>query len=172
MAREPENEEVQQSETAVEKRGFPLKWLILGAFVLLLGGGALFSWQSGLFAQFSGNSIEDFGTKITKKKGVVDIGPMYALEPFVVNLNEPLGKRYLKAKLELELAKESTRFEIDRRLPQFRDAVLTLLSGKEFEEISDLTGKYQLRMEILSVLNSLLTTGRIQNLYFTEFIVQ
>jgi flagellar protein FliL len=171
MAREPENEEIQQSEKAVEKRGFPVKWLILGAFVLLLGGGVVFSWQSGLLAPFSGN-VEEFGTKITKKKGTDDIGPMYALEPFVVNLNESFGKRYLKAKLELELAKEDTRLEIDRRLPQFRDAVLTLLSGKEFEEISDLTGKYQLRVEILSVLNSLLTTGRIQNLYFTEFIVQ
>ena len=94
------------------------------------------------------------------------------MSDFIVNLNEPLGRRYLKAKVELELDGNSVKVEIDKRLPQLRDGILTMLSGKTYSDISDLTGKFQLRAEILSLLNGYLTTGKIKNVYFTEFIVQ
>ncbi|RLB21216.1 MAG: flagellar basal body protein FliL, partial [Deltaproteobacteria bacterium] len=62
--------------------------------------------------------------------------------------------------------------EMDKRLPQLRDAILTLLSSKTFKDIGDLSGKYQLRAEILATLNRYLKTGKVNNVYFTEFIVQ
>jgi len=38
--------------------------------------------------------------------------------------------------------------------------------------VSDLSGKYQLRAEILGMVNGYLKTGKVRNVYFTEFIVQ
>ena len=96
----------------------------------------------------------------------------YGAFNFLVNLNEPQGKRYLKAKVSLELDKENVQVELEKRLPQIRDAVLTMLSSKAYNDISDLTGKYQLRAELISMINSYLKTGKIANVYFTEFIVQ
>ena len=100
------------------------------------------------------------------------MGPVYNMETFLVNLNEPQGKRYLKAKVTIELDTENVQVELERRLPQIRDGVLTMLSSKAYSDISDLTGKYQLRAELISIINSYLKTGKIANVYFTEFIVQ
>jgi flagellar FliL protein len=94
------------------------------------------------------------------------------MKTYIVNLIDPRGKRYLKTKIELELNNETLKEEIDKRLPQLRDSVLTTLSSKSYEDISTLEGKYQLRAEIVALLNQYLKSGQITNLYFTEFIVQ
>ena len=74
--------------------------------------------------------------------------------------------------MELELNADAVRVEIDRRMPQFKDTILTLLSSKTYEDVSSLEGKLQLRAEMISMLNRYLQSGSIENIYFTEFIVQ
>ena len=104
--------------------------------------------------------------------GAGNIGPIFPMNTFIVNLVGRQGKNYLKVKLELELENESVTEIINRRLPQFRDAVITMLSNKGIEEINTLEGKFQLRAEILSQLNQFLQAGKIINVYFTDFIIQ
>lgn len=164
------NEETLLEENGAKagKSGLPMK-LILGVFLvlILLGGGTLVL-KSGLISG-GGNAAE----ATPAEEGVTtDIGPIYPLETFIVNLADPRGKKYLKTKLELELDKPVVVQEIDQRLPQFRDTILTILSSKSFEEIQQLEGKYQLRAEVMAMLNQYLTSGEITNIYFTEFIVQ
>ena len=150
------------------KGGLAMK-LILGVFLvlILLAGGALVL-KSGLISG-GGGAAEAVPTQ---EGTTTDIGPIYPLETFIVNLADPRGKKYLKAKLELELDNPFVVQEIDQRLPQFRDTILTILSSKSFEDIRQLEGKYQLRAEVMSMLNQYLTSGEITNIYFTEFIVQ
>jgi len=104
--------------------------------------------------------------------GKSDIGPIYSLDTFIVNLVDPQGKKYLKVKMELELSSEELRMEVEKRLPQFKDTIITLLSSKTYEDVSSLEGKLQLRAELMAMLNQYLTSGSIVNIYFTEFIVQ
>ena len=47
-----------------------------------------------------------------------------------------------------------------------------MLSNKTHEDIKTLEGKYQLREEIISMLNQYLSSGKIKNVFFTDFIVQ
>jgi len=91
---------------------------------------------------------------------------------FVVNLIDPYGKKYLKVRMDLEMDQEKLKQEVDKRMPQFKDTILTLLSSKTFEDINSFEGKIQLRSEIMQMLNQFLRTGAITNIYFIEFIVQ
>lgn len=100
------------------------------------------------------------------------IGPMVEIEPFIVNILDEQGSRYLKAAITLEADIEPTVEEINQRMPQVKDAILLLVGNKTFGEVSDLQGKLQLRSEIRERLNKLLSAGRIQKIYFTEFVVQ
>lgn len=173
MAEEQENMEKDTQEPELQKRRFPVKVVVAGVVLLLFFGGGFLAWKKGLVGQvLGGGANASSSVKKVKKEGPAEIGPIYSLETFIVNLNEPLGRRYLKARIELELDSDVVRPEIDRRLPQFRDAILTTLSGKGYNDVSDLSGKFQLRAEIISVLNSYLKTGKIGNVYFTEFVVQ
>ena len=166
------DEEKQEQEESEKKKKFPFKLIILFTVGLLVIGGGVFLWKGGLLDKFIGQEGKAIAAKTGTSMEKNDIGPMFPMDTFIVNLVDPQGKRYLKLKLELELSVEELRPEVDRRMPQFKDTILTLLSSKSYEDVSSLEGKLQLRAEMMSMLNQYLESGRITNIYFTEFIVQ
>ncbi|MBW2302785.1 MAG: flagellar basal body-associated FliL family protein [Deltaproteobacteria bacterium] len=176
MAEKEEKDRTEESPEGggeeTQKKGLPLKLIIIvGLLVLLLAGGAI-AWKGGMLDRFTGGAEKAAETKKVVEAGKSDIGPIYSLDTFIVNLVDPQGKKYLKVKMELELSSEELRMEVEKRLPQFKDTIITLLSSKTYEDVSSLEGKLQLRAELMAMLNQYLTSGSIVNIYFTEFIVQ
>jgi flagellar FliL protein len=144
----------------------PINLIIIVILILCLFGGGTYVWKSGLISKNSDAAAHN------EQEEKQEMGPIYSLETFIVNLVGGRGKNYLKAKVELELDSEKSVSEINKRLPQIRDAILTMLSSKSNDDINTLEGKFQLRAEIISTLNQFLKTGRVKNVYFTVFIVQ
>jgi flagellar FliL protein len=62
--------------------------------------------------------------------------------------------------------------EVKERKPQINDAILTILSSKGIDDISDNTGREKLKDEIKKAVDSLLGYGKIERVYFTTFIMQ
>ena len=100
------------------------------------------------------------------------IGPLYALDTMIVNLADHGGKRYLRVTMALELSDPEAVATIESRLPQVRDAVLMILPTKKYDDVSTTEGKIALRSEVMEKINGLMTKGRVNNIYFTEFVVQ
>jgi flagellar protein FliL len=96
----------------------------------------------------------------------------YPLEPFIVNIYDGQEIRYLKMKVEFELANSGAKTELDAKVPPLRDAILILLTTKTMQEIQDLQGKNQLREQILGAVNKIVTAGKVTKVYFTDFVVQ
>lgn len=101
-----------------------------------------------------------------------NVGPMYPMNQFLVNLLSDSGSRYLKMELNLELSEEKLAAEIDQKKPLIRDIVIRTLSSKTFEDISTSKGKERLKDELVRRINEVLRDGYIKNVYFTDFIVQ
>jgi len=101
-----------------------------------------------------------------------EIGPMFPLDTFTVNLLSESGRRYLKVQMNLELSGEELGAELDTRKAVIRDIIIRLLSSKSLEEISTSKGKEKLKDQIVDQLNMRLQDGKINNVYFTEFVVQ
>lgn len=100
------------------------------------------------------------------------IGPLYTLDTMIVNLSGHGGKRYLRVTMALELSDPEAVTTIESRLPQVRDAVLMILPTKKYEDVSTTDGKIALRNEVMEKINTLMTKGQVNNIYFTEFVVQ
>jgi flagellar FliL protein len=166
-----ENGTLEEAVALDAKKGLPMKLILVAVVLVVVLVAGILVLKSGLLSG-SSEGKEDAEKKAQAILAATDIGPIYTLETFIVNLADPRGKKYLKTKLELELNNPLVVQEIDQRLPQFRDTVLTILSSKTFEDVRQLEGKYQLRAEIMTMLNQFLKTGEITNIYFTEFIVQ
>jgi flagellar protein FliL len=160
-------DEESKPEEAPKRKKVPINLIIIVILGLCLIGGGVFVWKSGLFSK--GTEEADIETE-NKKQEL--IGPILTLDTFIVNLLGDRGKKYLKVKVELELDSEQTTAEITLRLPQIRDSILTMLSSKTNEDINTLEGKFQLRAEIIATINQYLKTGKIKNVYFTDFIIQ
>ncbi len=101
-----------------------------------------------------------------------DIGPQVNIEEFIVNIISGDSAHYVKASLTVELTNPEVKAEVEKRMPQMRDAILLLIGNKTYEELQDLQGKKQLKAELTSKINSFLKTGKVKAVYFTNFVVQ
>ncbi len=139
--------------------------------VLTLGGGkkGAAEGKSEAAATGSGHGGGHGGGGEAGKAGATTVFP---LEPFIVNIYDGQEARYLKLKVEFEMAGPEVKNEIDSRQAPLRDAILVLLTTKTLQEVQDLQGKNQLREEILTAVNKILPPGKVTRVYFTDFVVQ
>ena len=99
-------------------------------------------------------------------------GTTYPMEPFVVNIYDGQEIRYLKIKVEFELANPQAKAEMDAKVAPLRDSILILLTTKTMQEIQDLQGKNQLREQILGAVSKIVPASKVTKVYFTDFVVQ
>ena len=156
--------------------------IIIAAFLLMLGimgGGFFFMWKTmnNAVAQVQQNSGEADANE-SKPPEEAAIGPAYKMDTMIVNLADQDGKRYLRVTMEFEM-KPAEKVndnevieELEKRLPQIRDTILMILPTKKYADIATTQGKIALRDEIMAKVNAFLKKGQINNIYFTEFVVQ
>jgi flagellar FliL protein len=149
--------------------------IILGTVLLMMammGAGFFVLWNKMSATAAQVQNTEGAGQYVQEGEKEASIGPLYKMETLIVNLADQGGKRYLRVTMELELSSEEIVQEIEKRMPQLRDAILMILPTKQYADISSTQGKINLRDEILNKMNSYLKKGSISTIYFTEFVVQ
>lgn len=102
----------------------------------------------------------------------VNLGVMFPLDPFIVNLAGSGGKRFLKVTISLELSTPEVHAELKASIQKVTDSILVLLSSKSFEDVYSVQGKFKLKDEVTTRVNRFLVVGHIKDAYFTEFIIQ
>jgi flagellar FliL protein len=117
------------------------------------------------------SSQHSAGDNLENRK-LSDIGTLYPLDTFTVNLKSDAGRRYLKATMSLELDNPELSHELDAKAPVLRDMIIRILSSKTLEEVSSKKGKQKVSEQIMDRLNSMITDGQIKGIYFTEFVIQ
>ncbi len=150
--------------------------IIVGVLAAVLVSGVAVVWYVFLAPRSSEESsvvgkIKNLWGSEKKSPGAGQ-GHIYKMEPFLVNLMDPGQLRYLKITLHVESNQEKADEEYEKRLPQLRDAILIILSSKNYKDIMESEGKTSLREEIKTRMNQLLVGPKVQNIYFTEFVVQ
>jgi flagellar basal body-associated protein FliL len=99
-----------------------------------------------------------------------------ALETFVVNLSSanPAGagqRGYLRVGITLGLARPLPRAEA-APIALVRDTILSVLATAQPEDLLKVDGKRALKDELLKALQEHAPQLSVQNVYFTEFLVQ
>jgi flagellar FliL protein len=149
------------------------KTILFAAIGLLLVAAAAFGgYLVGHSAQPAPPASAEAAAAGATAAAAATVGPMVNIDSFVINILEEKDTRYLKAAVTLELDNPLAADEVKLRMPQIRDAILLLAGNKSFSEVRDLQGKLQLRAEMLDKVNSLLQAGKVQQIYFTDFVVQ
>ena len=177
MARAPEAEEGaeghgQQEGEEQPSKGGMLKWIIIGVVALVvLGGGGFAGYWFFLRSPAPASAKADAHGK-PGAGGAAVAGPIIPLTPFIVNLADPGGRRYLKITVELELDKKEGEAEFKGRVPEIRDQIIQALTSKTFQQVQGVAGKTVLREELTARMNTILKVSKIKNIYFTEFVVQ
>jgi len=177
MADDAKNNEEESGEKK-KKKGGKLKLIIIVLLLLIIlgvlgGAGYMMFLKPKPAADMNAAANNTSAAPKKEMKEGVGIGPLYPMENFIVNMADAGGTRYLRVTLQLELDDTKKFAEaLDMRKPQLRDAILTVLASKRYEEVSSAQGKLILKQELLRRVNSLVTEGTIVNIYFTEFVAQ
>ncbi|MDR2050600.1 MAG: flagellar basal body-associated FliL family protein [Deltaproteobacteria bacterium] len=162
----------QDDEVPKKKKG-KLKWVLL-VFILLLGGGGGAAYYFGFLDKFlnRGEGTEDSQGKTQQTGAAGVVSPTATLPTLLVNLYDPLGRRYIQLDLELELVSPEVGKEIQAQNARIRDSLILLLSSKTFPELSSQEGKHILRNEILDRLNQVLGGPKVVRVFFTNMVIQ
>ena len=139
-------------------------------FAAAVGGGFFMMWNK--LTELDALIRSEEVAEEDAEDGLATIGTLFPLEPFIVNLADANSKRYLRVTMQIELKEGEPTEVLEQRLVQVRDIILMILPTKQFQEIRSVDGKTLLRQEIMTRLNDLLKQDVINNIYFTEFVVQ
>jgi len=181
-------EEETKEETATDKKksNNMLMIIIIAVLILIIVGGAILAiflmgddeqeanmQQSAPQTQSKTKSSRSrqSSNEVSARK-LNDIGILYPLDGFTVNLKSDSGRRYLKATISLELSGEELSIELDNKSPVIRDRIIRILTSKTLEEISSKKGKQKVSEQIVDTLNAMISDGHVKSIYFTEFVIQ
>ncbi|MBO8127207.1 MAG: flagellar basal body-associated FliL family protein [Firmicutes bacterium] len=155
--------------TVERKLQLDVKLIIFGIALLILASVAT-SFTTYLFFS-SANPPEP--EKIEEEEPPIpEFGPTHDIGIFTVNLAGGGGNRFARLGISLELADESIIPLVEERMPQIRDAVISIMTLKSIDQIDDQEGRRQLRAEIAHRLETILGKGNVKNIFFTEFVFQ
>ena len=99
-------------------------------------------------------------------------GQIIPLPLFLVNLADPLGRRYLKLGIEVEVRDPEAVEGLTKYDAKIKDSLLLLLSSKTLDQLSSMKSKLELKLEIADRLNQILGTGSVLRVYITEMVIQ
>lgn len=139
--------------------------VVVAALILLVAGCA--AWY--LFRHLASSAHR-------KAKAEPTVKAVLHLEPFVVNLADPESDRFLRVGIDLGLDRELA--EHDRAgqnalpIARIRDTILMILTTCSADTLTAPAGKVKLKDELTQALREQVPMLRVQEVYFTEFLVQ
>lgn len=179
-----EEESTEEEGTQEKKKSNMLMIIIIVVLILIILGGAVVAFLlmgddevvESSAPQAKEKSISKRSSRsnsdVDESRNLSDIGILYPLDTFTVNLKSDAGRRYLKVTMSLELEGEELSLELDSKSPVLRDRIIRILTSKTLEEISSKKGKQKVSSQIMDTLNAMISDGEVRGIYFTEFVIQ
>ena len=156
-----------------ESKGGGKKKLILLILIVIMAVGGGLAYKFFVLDKKEAKGKEQEAQKVIEEiKATENVGVMFDLGTFIVNLADKDIERYLKISIVIELKDQKVQQEAQQRLPEIKDAITTLLLTKRSSELRTPEGIEFLKEEIAKRVNAILPLGGVKNVYFTDFIIQ
>lgn len=191
MAKKPDKEPaaIEAVDGEAPKKSKKKLFVIIGITLLLvavLGVGLFFGykwWMGRPAAAGADNATEQkveaggHGEKTGEAKGEKAAGAegggeLVSIPPFLVNLADPQGRRYLKLALDIEVKDKLAADELNKNMPKVKDALLLLLSSKTYDDLASIENKILLKKEIVERMTLVLGEQKVLRVYITEIVIQ
>ncbi len=161
-----------KTETAPAAKKGGSKTLIIGAVVVLLaagGGGAYWMMRRGTVSA----STNEAPAHAEAAKADDGHNGVLSFEPFVVNLADPGGGRYLRATVRLIVDGEAEAVKKNEvAMVRTRSALLDLLAEQTSDQIVTPAGKAALKKAMLERISGMLAPAKVVDVLFSDFVVQ
>lgn len=135
--------------------------------ILLLSGGGL--WFSGLLPRLLGHESGDKTAEAAKPEPMTFVD----VPEIVANLNSDQKRpSYVKVTIRIEVQGSSEADKVKAAMPRVQDVIQTYLREMRPEELRGSAGVYRLREELLVRANVAVAPAHINDILFTQMLVQ
>ena len=101
-----------------------------------------------------------------------DKGEIVRFEGIIVNPSGTMGSRYLSTTVGLEVADEASRTSVTESEPAIKDALITHLSARTIEELTDPAQREAMRAAIRDLVNERIAPHQVSAVFFLDFVLQ
>jgi flagellar FliL protein len=150
-------------------------FIMIGAVVVLAGAGGGGYWWWSHRAPADPKAAEAAAAAAAEEEHAPEDAGVVSFDPFVANLADEGGSRFVRASMKLvvagaEKAKEVEESAVERA--QLQSAILEVLTVHTAEQLVTPDGKKALKKEILERAGHILHGTKVSDVLFTEFVVQ
>ncbi len=158
------------SNSVMERQG---KDIVINQRVLILGCAAiaLCAMIALLMVYIVLRSGVNYAGGNNQQTSAAQIGPLFEVGEITTNLASGGEKKYVKVNIVFEMSDKGLEKEINEKLPVLNDRIIVLLNSKKSEDLSA-ENRTKLKNEILTNLNAVLTTGKLEDIYFSDLVMQ
>jgi flagellar FliL protein len=106
-------------------------------------------------------------------KQSVELGKnIYPIEDIIVNPADTDGKRLLLTSIGIDLSKPEMQNEIKTREVMVKDIIISTLASKSISQLDDMAYRDSLKFEIISKMEKNIPSVKVNNVYFSKYIIQ
>src|SRR5258708_30413707 len=160
----PSTERRMETPVPEKSRADVLSLMIFGLVTVnLVSVGGMGYFLKTLWSQFRDLQAQQEVMRLAKRETepppgrepkAAEIGVLYPIESFLVNINSDQGPKFLQTQMEFELGDPALENEIARKKPAIRDSILLMLSSRSYKELRDSNGMRRLRSDLLRAVNN------------------
>ena len=169
MAEEDNAEEVQGAGSKSKK-----KLIIIMVLVAILAVGLSVGVTLFLLTDSDDNVVEDEGV-VAEAEVIVPASYLEIKPAFLVTFNVEGRQRYMQISLSASSRDSSAFTGLEYHMPLIRSKLISTYGSMDFNVIKTEKGKIDLQAKTVEIINSVLETegeGQIENVYFTNFVLQ
>ena len=160
-----------------EPKGFSEKWVNVLKYSVLFLVVILISVTSSLIVNhFFGptDTVSIPGLKDQARK--LPVPDVYQVPEFKLPLDKQDDESrttIVQAKIGIAYEKDNQQIvnEIIARKAQIQDKIQYVIASKKYEEINTARGREELKKDIVYAINSIMTEGEVQNVFFSTFVI-
>jgi flagellar FliL protein len=159
-----------EAEGSTPKKKSGKKKLIILAVPIVLTGIVAGLWFSGILPGLLGMKHNELSAQEAAKPAV----PIFVdLPDMIANMSGPANKpTYIKLQARLEVSRPEDAEKIKQAMPRLQDMFQTYLREMRPEELRGSPGIYRLREELLGRANVAVAPVRINDVLFTQLLIQ
>jgi len=189
MAEETKPETVEPKTEETQQPSFAKKWMVIIPVILIILGAQTYAayytvktlffdkveveierLNDSLLVAIDSTALDSL--KMAEETAFKSTGLIKEFEDIIVNPAGTEGRRYFVLTLSMEVDKSKCLDELETKTPIVRDALITLLSSKKLDYLSDVANMEDLRKEIIDESNLYLEKGKVIRVYFTGYVLQ
>lgn len=164
-----------------ESKGFNSKILLIGLPLFIIQLIAVYFITANILlpkiqlhtSSVATDSVETGETNGTDSVKHTELGKyVYVVEDLIINPAGTDGKRLLLSSIGFDLLTEQNQKELKEKEVLVKDAIISVLSSKDLTHLSDALYRDTLRLEISKRINQLMPQVKINNVYFSKYILQ